>query len=933
MSLSPLSSRRRNTGAMGLFAPVHASFRHAFAFFLFTAVSCFCSAQALNYAPHLEAPHKGFTLSDEERDWLAANGPFRFTGDPSWLPYESFDAQGRYRGIVADYLDEIQTRLGIEFEILPANTWPAAMHKMRNGDVDLISSSLRAMVEHKKTRPYLVSPIVIVMRQQQGYVDSLREIADRRVAVSEGSGYISAVRSEYPQLALAPYINIEAALTAVSTGAEEVAIVNLAQANFYIAKLGGSNLRIVGKTKFNTDLTFSVGPRLEPAIELLNRAIDSIPLKRQQEILDSWGRSKFAARTDYDLTIKVALLLSFIILLFVAWGLGLRREVVRRRAAEERLKLVLDNTPQLVVVISRSADMLMANPMARRFLGIERSAYATLQLGNFISATARARLLVLLQRHGQVERKLLKLRGCQGRESDIQCSVLPVSYANQEALLCIGVDLSERIELERRLVSAKRQAEVASRAKSDFLANMSHEIRTPMNAIIGFANLVHAGVKDPLLKRQSAIIKSAGSSLLAIINDVLDLSKIEAEKVELQLAAVDLVRLLNDCSELFRPQAQSKGLRFELDIDAQVPPLVELDEQRIRQVLFNLLSNSIKFTDRGVIQLSVSVVQRDEACVELEIAVTDSGIGVEHSQRERIFNSFDQQQGQDSHYGGSGLGLSISRRLSRLMGGDVTLDSHYTDGARFVISLPQLHYHHHQSSQREETIAAPVVFEPCRVLIVDDVEHNRQLLEALLLQFGITYESVGDGLTALQACAEQYYDVVLMDIRMPRMNGYEAAKALRQHEQRPVIIALTASVVADKYAESQRYLFDDYLAKPVDAQLLLQVLKSHLAHRELSAATATATAEAEPALMQHEDRAQLHGVLKHYGAELAELRKSNNLAAIAALQQRLAERAAQDELAALLALCTALEEALHSFDILTIQGLLTQLQDAADGTS
>ena len=395
----------------------------------------------------------------------------------------------------------------------------------------------------------------------------------------------------------------------------------------------------------------------------------------------------------------------------------------------------------------------------------------------------------------------------------------------------------ERLVDERteELKTAKHEAESANRMKSEFLANMSHEIRTPMNAIIGFTDLLDNSVTDSTGKSYLNSIKSGSKSLLTIINDILDLSKIEAGKLHIEVHNVHLESLLNEIQSIFGFKAKEKALHFELVIDPQVPEVLIIDEVRIRQILFNLLSNALKFTPEGGIDLRVRCRPTDEhdySLLDLIIEVQDTGIGIPEDQIGKIFENFVQQDGQTTReFGGTGLGLSIVKRLVQLMDGEISVDSAPGKGSRFTIVLHNVPV----SAAKPETWQPHRIdytFEPATVMIADDIDLNRQLIIEYLSDFPITMVEAVNGQEAIDNFDENI-DLILMDIRMPKVDGYEATRSIQQRSDVP-ILALTASVL-ETDAVTQNAMFDTFLKKPISRSDLLAALARYLPHQAVEA--------------------------------------------------------------------------------------------------
>jgi two-component system sensor histidine kinase EvgS len=404
-------------------------------------------------------------------------------------------------------------------------------------------------------------------------------------------------------------------------------------------------------------------------------------------------------------------------------------------------------------------------------------------------------------------------------------------------ILFIQVSL-HRIQGE--LIKAKEAAESASRAKSEFLANISHEIRTPMNAILGFTELLSSLVKDERQKSYIQTIQSSGKSLLTLLNDILDLSKIEAGRLDIRYYPLNIHHLFDEIRQFFAIKISQKNLEFITEVSKDIPESLLLDEVRTRQILFNLIGNALKFTEKGYIKVSATCkMQHDNSArCTLHFEIEDTGIGIAPDARAKIFEAFTQQEGKSTRkYGGIGLGLTISKRLTEMMNGEISFRSEQGQGSTFEVRLRDVAVSGTLSLTEAEKSASSeekIIAENKTILIADDVSTNRLLLKAFFKNTKIRILEAGDGLQAVNAAEQALPDVVLMDISMPVMDGYEAAKKIKEQIRSKTIpvIAVTAYAMPQ---DKQRILaagFDGYLAKPVRRAVLFQELSRFIPYTE-----------------------------------------------------------------------------------------------------
>jgi PAS domain S-box-containing protein len=533
------------------------------------------------------------------------------------------------------------------------------------------------------------------------------------------------------------------------------------------------------------------------------------------------------------------------------------------QASEQKYRRIFESMEDGYILADMEGTILSVNPATARLLNyaspsqlegqnISRELYA--------DPGERERLKAVLANDGGVNGFYLSFRKQGGGEINAECNLHLIRNEAKEPVAIEGTfrDISQRLHQEAELaqyrehleglveertaelLTAKEQAMAANQAKSLFLANMSHELRTPLNAILGFSDMLG---RDPLLsdpqQQKITIINRSGEHLLAMINDVLDLSKIEAGRMELEPDSFDLPNLLEDIGRMFHARAEQTGLRFDLELDTDLAQFIKTDPGKLRQVLINLLGNAVKFTREGgfALRARTDPIMDDPALVTLQLEVEDSGQGISPEQLERIFDPFVQVGRSPSTAEGTGLGLAITRSILQLMGDDIRIESTPGKGTLFQIEFPVALVQGNEvntvSNKQPAVLGLEPGQPPWRILVVEDHPENRLLLTGLLSEVGFEVQEAGNGKEAVELFEQWQPHFIWMDMRMPVMDGFAATARIRELPggKKGKIVALTASAFKEQRKGILQAGCDDIVHKPFQAHEIFDVMARQLGVR------------------------------------------------------------------------------------------------------
>ena len=570
------------------------------------------------------------------------------------------------------------------------------------------------------------------------------------------------------------------------------------------------------------------------------------------------------------------------------------------QAVPGRVRAALDTLAEGLLVIDRKQNIVLANHAFAGFLGKTPEELTGHNAANLDWREADDQPLskdqlpwLVTLRDGSVQQdRLLNLRNAKSQQRNFIVNCSPVLGGSGKAN-GVFISLNDVTQLEQNkaeLHKAKDAAEAANRAKSEFLANMSHEIRTPMNAILGFTELLRRGYNRDTRDAEKFLntIHASSKHLLDLINDILDLSKVEAGQMEMERIPCAPHRIVGEVLTVLTARAREKGIALRVRAEAPIPATILCDPARLRQIVTNLVGNSIKFTERGAIEVLMHVKRKDGRAL-FAIDVIDSGIGIPRDKLESIFDPFVQADTSVTRrFGGTGLGLSISRRFARALGGDIIAASAPGKGSTFCVTVdagpldgvPLLQPH--ELSTVDEAASAQEKaswrFPRSRVLVVDDGPENRELVTLVLGECGLEVEPAENGEIGLEKALHGGFDVVLMDIQMPVMDGHTATRLMRERGLKLPVFALTANAMKGFEQELLASGFTGYLTKPIDIDLLVETLAQTLGGqrversdgKERAAMPAPASTPEAPLISRLADKPRLVPAIRKFTARLGE---------------------------------------------------------------
>lgn len=767
-------------------------------------------------------------LSNSEREWIKQQPRLRIGVDPKAMPYEAINDKGEYVGIVEDYLDLIRTKTGLNIAAVNVDNWEETIKLADHGTVELISAAIEneTLGENYRVARGLFSSRLAVASKRDVRSLALENASGWKIGILKNGANTPEITRRHPNVEWVKVNSTEEGLLKVEDGDLDGMIDTVHVVNYLINSLGYADISIVGR------LTESVTPSLhviksEPLLlSILNKAIYSISAEEHQQIASKWTTPRNIETIDYKLVYLISGFSLLIMVLIFVWNRQLKRQVAIANQATEQLVQARNelydilNTSPIAASVVIDDRVEYVNDTARILFVLQDEDMSSFDVTRiYVSLDDRADVFNTLTKQNFVVNKELKLLKSTGEPFTALVSYYKLVVEGKPATLFWAFDISEMKSLNDQLELEKDRADAASQAKSEFLANMSHEIRTPMNAIIGLSHLAIGEIANPIAKSYVEKVHRSAQSLLNIINDILDFSKIEAGQLGLESIPFDMSETLAEVIELMQVKADERALELKVVLDSGLSTPVVGDSLRLFQIVLNLVGNAVKFTPQGYVELKAKVVSQSDSEMSVLIAVTDSGIGISKQNIDALFEAFSQADSTTTRkFGGTGLGLNISQKLVSAMGGNITVTSELERGScfSFELTLPKASEHEvqalkAQSAPREEQ----VMFAGERVLLVEDNELNQDLALALLSKLNLNADIANDGLEALEQVKAHQYEVILMDLQMPNLDGFEATKQIRASGNETPIIAMSANVFSEVKEKTLDVGMTGFIEKPI----------------------------------------------------------------------------------------------------------------------
>lgn len=790
------------------------------------------------------------SLTEREIHWLRQNAEIQVVMNPLYAPFTLLDSQGQFQGIAADVLRLIHLRTGLNFKTVNADSVPEMFKMVHDYPGRFLAAMSYSPARDRQlmfTRPYVMPPFVLVVRDS---VTSPKSIATAKtIAITPDNVLKEWLKKTYPDLKLLEAENASVAMKMVGEGKADGAVNNLIGARYMIDRYFRGELKIA--TRLGEDpalISFAVGRDQPELYSILNKALADIPPSDISLIANKWLGTPDVKldtwtvyRTEFYWMTGVFALL---VITSLIWNYYLHQQIRLRQEAQTRLEeqaefleTLFNGTPTPVYVVGPTGEILNYNTAWKHFFASISDTVSNLPLTSQQHPLAQVwgTLSEVFDKTGNkttLPQRYSIDNGTGERIIIHQTVAFKDRRGDVAGIIGCLQDITEYEQLLADVSNSRERAEQANRSKSTFLATMSHEIRTPISAIIGLLELVVTNYKRKGDDSETLrVAYESAQSLMGLIGDILDMAKIESGKLALTPEWVPFDTLAMPVIRVFDGLARQKGLLLESQIDTLHPDEIRIDPGRLHQILSNLVSNAIKFTEKGSVNVQVRCTTDDNEKATLELTVMDTGVGIAEEEQCDLFNPYVQAES-GKKQSGTGLGLAICQQLTSKMGGEIALNSRMGRGTRITVRIPVSHREANHSGDTDKP-EPPKNTQPLNILAVDDHPANRLLLRQQLIHLGHHVSEAENGDQALTLCRDNIFDLIITDCNMPVIDGLELTRLLRQeHKSQAVILGLTANAQSEERARCLAAGMDDCLFKPLRLTQL-EVLLNDIPRRSL----------------------------------------------------------------------------------------------------
>jgi len=794
-------------------------------------------------------------LTHAEQTWLEHHPVIHLGIDPEWAPFEYRDTEGQYSGMASDYIRLLSDRLGVELRTKEGLSWAKVIEYAKQGRLDVLPAVMKSDQREEYlsfTAPYLDFPMVIITRADGAFVAGLDDLVGKQVAVVRSYVTQDLLEASHPGLDLILVDNIDKGLQGVALGEVGAYVGNLAAITHAIDHLGLTNLKVAAPTPYSFPLGMGVRKDWPELVSILEKALASIEPEQARAIRGRWMSVQLEHQIDLVALAKklapLILAISVVFLVIIVWNHRLQREIEERRRVEEALRI---NEERLDLAMSVTNDGMFDwdlttnnvyfSPRYYTMAGYEPNEFP----GTFDEWAKRVHPEDFAQTEMAVKAYIageapsydeaFRFKRKEGEWVWIRARVKVAERDdNDTPLRMIGThtDITEQRQAEQHLIAAKQEAERANQAKSEFLSRMSHELRTPLNAILGFSQLLR--VDDKLMDEEEREglkhISESGEHLLYLINEILDIARIDAQRMRFSIEDLPLDAVFSSAMMLVKNLALKKGVTIHaLPMEM---PWVHADSKRLKQIMVNLLSNAIKYNHEGG-TVTITFASTLEGLVRINII--DTGIGIKPENQAAVFEPFYRIELKGEPVEGTGIGLSVVKKLVEAMDGRIGVKSEHSQGCTFWIELPQAQPIAAELADEDAAALSATMLNAGqsmrKILYIEDDPASIDLMQLIFKKLS-DHEllSAPDAEQGLDIALEQPPDLILMDLDLPGMDGFEALEKLHTAPETADIpvIAVSAHAMPEHVSEGIKAGFIDYVTKPIQVNQLIASMKRAL---------------------------------------------------------------------------------------------------------